>query len=195
MYQKMEERLQIAKTAIKYFKEKGIKATTVESICKRNKISKKTFFLYFKDKELLVNFIYEQTFRNYYLAIKNINQSSKNSIESTFHIYDVLYDFYETWNDKTVSDISTLYPFIWKKYLLNNQVLIKELLLPNIERGIEQGYYKTHSNEFSTGVFWLDQILKSRKIESSEMNNSGKLFFITGLLTEKGMKEYFKLLQ
>jgi hypothetical protein len=185
----MEIKKEIIITATHLFKKQGIKLTSIDNICIENKILKKTFYRYFKDKEILVNYIYEQTFRNCYLIIKNINESSKNSIESTFRIFDVLFEFYETWDDKTVSDISTLYPFIWKKYLFNNEVLIKELLVPNLKKGCEQGYYKKHSNEFSTGVFWLNHILKSRKIESCEMNKS---FFIKGLLTEKGINDYFQ---
>lgn len=191
----METKEKIIRTATNLFKERGIKLTAIDSICHENKISKKTFYQYFKDKEALVNLVYEETFKQYYFIIKNINLDSNNSIESTLQISEALFEFFENFDEKMVTDISILYPFIWKKYLFNNEVLIHELLLPNIKAGVEKGYYKTHLNKFSTGIFWLNLILMSKKIESSQMNNLGKLFFLKGLLTEKGMKEYFNFVQ
>jgi AcrR family transcriptional regulator len=49
----------IEKIAIKMFKERGYENTTIRDICEASGITKSTFFYHFKNKEQLLNHLYE----------------------------------------------------------------------------------------------------------------------------------------
>jgi AcrR family transcriptional regulator len=50
---------QIEKIAIKMFKERGYENTTIRDICEASRITKSTFFYHFKNKQQLLNHLYE----------------------------------------------------------------------------------------------------------------------------------------
>lgn len=64
---------QIVETAKSLFIQHGIKRITIEEICQTAKVSKMTFYKFFRDKTKLVKYLYESWFQESMDKFKQIN--------------------------------------------------------------------------------------------------------------------------
>ena len=139
-------RTNIKKTAAKLFLKYGLRSVSIDDICNELRISKKTFYAQFSQKEeLIASVLMEHNEKR----IKKLEIKSKpchfsgNAIDqlaavSVFHA--------STQNDRFVNffyDLNKYYPEIHKRITQHNQEKICENIRENILKGIEEKLFRS----------------------------------------------------
>ncbi len=91
---KEEKEQNLTAAALKLFTEKGVKATSVQEITKEAGVAKGTFYLYFKDKYELQDYLIAKKSKQLFNdAIKSLNKNkSDNYIDNFIYVIDFIID-------------------------------------------------------------------------------------------------------
>lgn len=123
------------------FHQSGIKNISVDKISSELRISKKTFYSYFEQKQDLVDAVlfYQEEF--YLKKLEGILKN-KNAIE--FLILSLKEIRKRANCEPTLmwNDIKKYYPEVFKKHILIRQDFVKKLFETNLKRGVEEGFYR-----------------------------------------------------
>jgi AcrR family transcriptional regulator len=138
----METQLEIIViTACRLFEQFGIRSVSIDNVCTELRISKKTFYTFFPQKENLVDAVltFQRTaeFEKYDKLLKN-----KNAIESLMLIIREIKkkDAHEP--QAMFNDIMKYYPKIHEKFENLKRQGIRVGFEMNLKQGIEEGYYR-----------------------------------------------------
>jgi len=145
----MDENLRknIQKTATKLFLKYGLRSVSIDDICNELRISKKTFYTQFGQKEELIDSVLMEHNEKRFKKQENIVHPcsfSGNAIDSlcamtTFHLSKK--------NRQFVSfffDLNKYYPEIHKRHAQLNHEKACEQIKKNIIKGIDEGLYRTN---------------------------------------------------
>ena len=194
---KVETKEQILKGAGELFLRYGLKSITMDEIARHLSISKKTLYIYFKDKdELLISFL------EVYIA------QLKDEMRNIFNIsVDVIDEMLNTtvYMEKRICNINPSLLFDLKKYhfnawnifqLFKNSFIIKQIE-ETLRKGIAEGYFR---NDIDV------KVLSRLRMEEVEMGFNPNVFnpeeysipkvqmqlfehFMYGICTLKGHKK------
>ena len=110
----MEVKDNIILISDRLFRRFGIRGVTIDDICSEGGISKKTVYLYFKDKHSVAKSSIDFYHNNLFSQIKEITSDSSNSIESLIMISR---KFRETLYDTTplfIHDLKKYHPDLYE---------------------------------------------------------------------------------
>lgn len=157
-------------------------------------MSKKTIYLYYKDKDMLV-----QGVLGIEMLQKEQNCTSnkaicKDAVHEIFLSMDVLKELFKGFNPSILHDLEKYHPKEFKTFTEHHQTYLYENLTDNLNRGIQEGNYRSsidvdiiarfrigsvfmlfNSNYFPHGKVPLDVLL----VEITDN-------FLHGLVTENG---------
>ena len=186
---------QILLTAGKMFHQIGIRNVSIDEICSELRISKKTFYSHFPQKEDLVDAIisYEKQ-KNRDRFEKNLK--NKNAIDSLIFIVRELKKSADCTPHALWYDIQKYYPRVFEKHETIKHKAIKIGFEQNIRQGIEEGYYRDDLDIELTSLFHTIQMKTTFELmEHSPIKYSNKRlldFFIDLVIhliaNEKGLK-------
>lgn len=148
---------QILLTAGKMFHQIGIRNVSIDEICSELRISKKTFYSHFPQKEDLVDAIisYEKQ-KNRDRFEKNLK--NKNAIDSLIFIVRELKKSADCTPHALWYDIQKYYPRVFEKHETIKHKAIKIGFEQNIRQGIEEGYYRDDLDIELTSLFHTIQM-------------------------------------
>ncbi len=91
---KEEKEQHLTKAALKLFTEKGVKSTSVQEITKEAGVAKGTFYLYFKDKYELQDYLIARKSKQLFNdAIKALNKNkTENFTDNLIYVIDYIID-------------------------------------------------------------------------------------------------------
>jgi len=139
-------RTTIKKTAAKLFLKYGLRSVSIDDICNELRISKKTFYTHFSQKEELIESV---------LMEHNEKQLKKQDVKfnpcrSTGNAIDLIMEvssFHSSRkNDQFVNffyDLNKYYPDIHKRITHHNQEHVREIIRMNIMTGIEENLFRS----------------------------------------------------
>lgn len=186
---------QIIEIATKLFQQRGIRNVTIDEVCAELRISKKTFYTHFAQKEDLVeSVIMAEQSQNLDKTIRNLK--NKNAIDSLIYIVKGLKKNSECQPYMLWYDVQKYYPKIFEKFVNLRNELVKNGFEKNILQGIAEGYYREDLDIELTSLFHMIQIKNSFELmEQSAKKYSKKRildFFIDLMMhlivNEKGLK-------
>ena len=193
----------ILNTSAALFRKCGLRSVSIDDVCKELRISKKTFYNYFKQKEELI----EQVLHNIHEQNKNKSQSSwdledgKNCID-VFMELDKKVKFDTEENKKHISmlfDLEKYYPKIFQRHVDMMREIQCEAMRKFINRGLNEGVFRQDLDIDFTAFFIASQFgnLKSF-IQDKKRRDFSRAFcffrdvIIRILANEKGMDYYLK---
>ncbi len=133
----------IVQTASKLFDQFGIRSVSIDNVCSELRISKKTFYNHFTQKEDLVDAVL--TYQN-----KNTNERfeklflGKNAIDSLILMIKEIKRSVENESPTMCYDLQKYYPNVYDKH---EAIKSKEMKLGfemNLHQGIAEGYYRNN---------------------------------------------------
>lgn len=179
--------------ALEAFRIHGIKAITMDDIANSLKMSKRTLYEVFKDKETLLkeSILYHQVHGR--KALKELVENSNNVLEVILKCYQGSVEAYHRVNKRFFEDIKkypTVYELVQSGREQDNQVAINFL-----KKGVAQGIFRDDINFDILQTLVREQIklLMNTHICDSypflEVYESIMFIYLRGISTEKGMKE------
>ncbi len=131
----------IVQTAGKMFYQLGIRNVSIDEICAELRISKKTFYSHFPQKEDLVEAVI--TFEkqsNYDKFHKNLK--NKNAIDALIYIVREIKKQNDCQPHALWYDVKKYYPKVFDKFDAEKKYAIKNGFEYNLRQGIIEGYYR-----------------------------------------------------
>ena len=135
---------EILKTATNAFVKKGIRSVSVDDICDDLRISKKTFYSYYRQKEALVMAVME-TFttlhQEYHCMLQN--QEFTNVIDEILRMKTLIKNGKEEKkHERFFNDLIKYYPSIYNTFSVEKRQYTEQMFLIQIEKGIAQGVFR-----------------------------------------------------
>ena len=192
----------IISTAAALFIKCGLRSVSIDDVCKELRISKKTFYNYFKQKEELI----EQVLL-FFQEQKKKKAKQPWNYDSEKNIIDVMMGF-----DKEIKtnidddkkhlsllfDLEKYYPKIFQKRLEIMKQYNQELMKSFIDRGLEEGVFRQDLDIELTSMFISSQLRNIGLVQGTKHKDFYRYFcffrdvVIRILANEKGMAYYLK---
>lgn len=199
----MEERdvkTKLLKGAEELFMRYGVRSITMDEIARHLSISKKTLYQYFADKDDIVASVTNDHLNRERQEYENNTSNAKNAVEELVNLSLCLKENLKGMNPSLLFDLQKYHHRAWQIWTEFKNVFIRDSVVNNLKRGIEEGLYRPEVKP---------EILAVVRIESVQLGFDEQLFprdkydltgvqlsilehFIHGLLTDKGRKYYTK---
>ncbi|MRI00895.1 TetR family transcriptional regulator [Kriegella sp. EG-1] len=174
----------------------GFKSVTMDDLANEMGISKKTIYSHFDNK---TNLIAESTsclFCNISQGIDDICSNNKNPIEELYEIKKFVMMHLKNEKSSPQYQLQKYYPKIYESLKLRQYDVMKECVVHNIKKGIEQKIYRENLNiEFVakiyfTGVIGIkdQKMFPSDKFPITELMDNYLEYHLRGIVTPKGRK-------
>lgn len=189
-------RNKILQSAKELFFLYGIKSVTVDDICRHIGMSKKTLYLFFKNKEELIESLLEKNLNENKKEFEQIFIKSNNSIQEIILLMEHLAEMFSEINPYVFYDLQKYHPVVWKQFKEFKESFLFQIVVNNLEKGIQEGLYRPKINI---------EILARLRIEETQMALNPLIFhkekykisdiqielldhFLHGITTLKGHK-------
>lgn len=188
------KRKDIMEAASMLFLQKGIKTTTVEEIAKRCHISKKTFYYFFVDKEIVITEIVQNFINKTNQQLRMLPNISPNASSELISFFQSLQANIYVFNALFMNDLKKYYPNIHNLFLQERRNKLVPFFSRNIERGVSENIYRNHLDSTLTAELYflqLDNVIDN--IEVSDDERYGIIyyinsFFLHGIMNKSGLK-------
>lgn len=131
----------IVQAALSQFHQLGIRSVSVDDLCSTLRISKKTFYQYFKKKEDLIEQIILEVQKSFVNRCSR-QERDKNSIDILIMNIKEIKRAIEKESFLFWHDLKKYYPALYSKYYDIQRDVVRKTFEENIRRGIEEGYYR-----------------------------------------------------
>jgi AcrR family transcriptional regulator len=188
----MKEKI-IAK-ASELFLKLGFKSITMDDIACEMCISKKTIYKYFCNKEVLVEESTAMVHNAIHETINNIVAQNHNAIKENFEIRKMFKEMFKTTDTSPLYQLKKYYPEIHEKVMSREINECTACFRQNIEKGIEQGLYRSDVNIETYVKFYYTLMFSinentSLESEAQKLELEALEYHLRALATEKGITE------
>ena len=148
----MDTQHKILETAGEMFMRCGLRSVSIDDICNRIHISKKTFYMHFRSKEELIEALLGSMRKQREAQVAVTNRSS-NAIDIAMHeiseartnnANDLFYNFFY--------DLRKYYPDIEARHESAMRQVMFDHFCRGLRKGIEEGYFRNDLNVEATVV-------------------------------------------
>lgn len=199
----MEEpdvKTKILKGAEELFMRYGVRSITMDEIARHLGISKKTLYQYYVDKDDIVASTTQDHLVNEKKQFDQIAEESANSVEELVKLSHCLRENLKGMNPSLLFDLQKYHHRAWNIWIEFKTKFIRESVVRNLKRGIEQGLFRPELNPDILAVVRIetiqlgfdDQLFPRDKFNLPEVQMQILEHFIHGLLTDKGRKLFMK---
>lgn len=191
-------RTKILDAAMAAFTKRGIHAVTMDDVATALKISKRTLYQIYENKEQL---LYEAMVREMTNREENIRtelMSCRNVMEILLTIYKRKVDEYNQTNPSFYSDL-VKYPRV-QEYLKSQNLHTRVMMNGFFKRGVEEGYFRDNI-DYKLARYLFDgmgKIVQDNKLyqyySMKDIFNNLVFVSLRGLCTEKGISAIDKMI-
>lgn len=150
------------------FLKLGFKSITMDDIAGEMCISKKTIYKYFCNKEILVEESTARIHKKVHQIIDDIVAKNYNAIEENFEIRKMFKEMFKASDTSPIYQLKKHYPQIYEKVMSREINECTKCFRQNIEKGIEQGLYRSNINIETYVKFYYTLIFGINENTSSE---------------------------
>jgi AcrR family transcriptional regulator len=188
-----EKELIMSVTAL--FMQFGIKSLTMDDICRHLGISKKTLYQYVSDKKDLVKKSIELAIEEDQCLLGAITIQEENAIDELLAINIKISEKLQSVQPAVMYDLQKYYPEAWKIMENHKQCFVNEMVIKNINTGIEQGLYRDNVNPEIVAKIYVSMIDKifdvsffpAHKYSFQEMHKEIARYHIRGIANDTGI--------
>ncbi len=140
------------------FQKYGLRSTSMDDICSHLKISKKTLYQFFSNKDDVVEQVLFHR-RNSDQAQKYLTELwQHNAIQIMILIRDHIIASLNSQMPANLFDLKKYHPDIYQRVNQKGQAFIHNLFLKVIDRGIEEGYFRADINKPVQAYLFVKQM-------------------------------------
>lgn len=192
--EKREKEIELLVASIELFMKYGIKSLTMDDISRHLGISKKTLYLYVSDKKDLVKKALELAVESDQCMLGDITINEENAIDELLAINEKISEKLQSVQPSVMYDLQKYYPEAWKVMENHKKCFVYDMVVKNINTGIEQGLYRDNVNpEIISSVYitMIDKIFDSdlfptHQYTFSTLHKEIARYHIRGIASEKG---------
>jgi TetR/AcrR family transcriptional regulator, cholesterol catabolism regulator len=193
-----EKKTEILKSVGKLFHRYGLRSVTMDDVASELRISKKTLYQYFKNKEELVSEVIDYFIENpgFHLT----GAPTVNPIDKVFTLRKHIAGFLKSYNNNLDFDLKKQYPAIYRKVKEFKRLKIFRDTMTDIEEGKRLGLFRESLDpefiaKLNVGRILLtfnpeQGIFSDRELSSIDWFDKTIDYHFHGICTEKGLKYY-----
>ncbi len=193
----------ILEKANSFFMQYGLRSVSMDDIAGSLGMSKKTIYQYFSDKdELVLAVISDELARNQSLCDQDRNSSS-NAVHEIFLALDRIVSLFGTMNPSLIYDMHKYHPKAFDKFQQYKDGYVYSIIRENMERGIQEGYYREGIDLDILARYRLESIMlpfnpefqNKLKKNLAQIEQEFIIHFLFGLASTKGYSMINQYLQ
>lgn len=172
----------------------GYKSVTMDDIASELAISKKTLYKYFDNKLALVEEATVGLHESCLMMVNAVVSQGYNPIKENFEIKKMFKEMFKTASSSPIYQLRKYYPKIHEKVMKKEMVAFSECLRSNLERGIQEGFYREeikvelYTQFYFSLVFSIhDSPIENHKIP--ELEKEALVYHTRAIATKKGIEE------
>lgn len=174
----------------------GAKTVTMDDIAQELKISKKTLYQMYKNKEVLLEEVLTFKLEAVLSKMKNLDDTIVNAVERMFARDAEIEKASKTNDSILLRQLVKYYPHIFNKHMLYFSDKLSEILVHNIERGRNQGLYRKDFDAYLYSKLYFQMtmtydnspFLDTEQISRNKYQQESLMFYMNAITTEKGKK-------
>lgn len=181
----------------------GVRSVSMDDIAAHLGISKKTIYLYYKDKDELVDAIIESEIGRTTEICERDLDISENAVHEIILAMDMMVEIFRSMNPSLLFDLRKYHPKAFAKFNLHKTTYLFEVMKQNLVRGVREKLYRPNINIDIMARFRVESVfipmapefhigIKSSILEAEEQMI---VHFLFGLVTPKGYEMVEKYLK
>lgn len=185
---------------VNLFIENGAKTLTMDDVAKKFGMSKKTLYQMYANKEALLEDVLEFKLTEVIDKLNELDFKIENAVDRMFCRDEEIERAAQSNNSLLIRQLIKYYPEIFNKHMMNFSERFAEVLIHNIDRGREQGYYR---NDFDATIYAKiffqlvmsydsSPFLDTSKTDRTQYNNEALMFYMNAITNEKGKEQLKK---
>lgn len=178
-------RKQIIKAASSLYRQRGIKAVTMDDVAHALGISKRTLYEVFREKEELVVDCMLLNHKEFVNAIEKFQKQSKNVLEATLNTLQYVMKQNVETSVHFLED-ATIYPRV-NDLIQKDRIHKHEAFLNYFSVGVQQGLFMANLN-YEIVVNMLVENNTLKQFTLNEVIETILMTFLRGIVTDKGRK-------
>lgn len=131
----------IVSKAAELFLQYGIRSVSIDNVCSELRISKKTFYTYFSQKEELIDAVLSYQEKGVLEKLRKLLRTN-NAIDSLILIIKEMKKAIECKSPAFYYDLEKYYPVLWGKHESQRSNEVRQWFIENMEQGIREGFYR-----------------------------------------------------
>lgn len=192
----MEPKERILGKAHELFNRYGIRSVSMDDIAAQTGMSKKTLYLYFADKEELVNAVFSRIMEDNRQACFQSQTTAENAPHEVFLAFDRVQEMFATMNPAVLFDMEKYHAPTFGKFKAYQNEFLYGMIRANINRGIEEGYYRPELDADITTRYRIASMMMAFNLDIFPMSRTSLwqvqwellMAFLYGIATAKGEK-------
>lgn len=197
----MEKDIELLEKVSELFIQNGAKTVTMDDIAQELKISKKTLYQKYQNKEALLEEVLEYKLEKVIAKMRNLDETIENAVERMYSRDQDIERASRTNDSIMLRQLIKYYPQIFNKHMLFFSERLSEILVHNIERGRKQGLYREDFDAYFysklffqlTMTYDNSPFLDTTNISREQYQQETLNFYMNAITTQKGkeaMKEF-----
>ncbi|QFG53583.1 TetR/AcrR family transcriptional regulator [Chryseobacterium sp.] len=182
------------------FIENGAKTLTMDDIAREFGMSKKTLYQKYTTKEALLEDVLEYKLTEVIEKLNKMDKQIENAVDRMYCRDEEIEKAARSNNSVLIRQLLKYYPAIFNKHMMNFSERFTEVLVQNIERGREQGYYRTDFDAALYASIYFQMVmsydsspfLDTSKTDRAEYSNVALNFYMNAITTELGKQQLIK---
>lgn len=180
----------------------SIRSVSMDDIANRLGMSKKTIYIYFKDKDELVKEVVEDVISRNQEICRADKVKAENAIHEIFLSMEMVVEMFRKMNPSVLFDMQKYHPAAFNHFLSHKNDFIYNVMRQNLKRGQAEGLYRESVNINIMARFRVESMMLLFNPEFLHRAGSTLLeveeqvitHWVFGLATEKGHKTIMKYL-
>lgn len=172
----------------------GPRSLTMQDIATGLGLSKKTLYLYFQNKEELIEETARTFIRFEQAEATAITLQSENALDEMLKITTIAVKTYKTCSPNIIYETKKYHPEVWKLFESHIDGFIRQKIQDNLIRGIEEGLYRREINPeiiskmriVQIGSVFNQEIFPSWQYDFREIDIQLIAMYLYGIVTEEG---------
>ena len=185
-------------SALELFMKYGVRSVTMDDLSRHLSISKKTIYQCFEDKD---DVVCQATTAHLELEKKEydeVYESSSNAIEELATTCQCMRRSFKEINPSLLYDLQKYHHDAWRIWNDFKNVYIRDSIVRNLNRGIEEGYFREEIDPETLATFRVEQvemaldekIFPREKFDFREVQIALFDHYVYGIVTDKGKNLY-----
>ena len=172
----------------------GIRSITMDEIATQLGISKKTIYQFFTDKDDMVMAVIDQEIQKNETDCLQFRNDADNAVHQIFLALESLEEMLKSTNPLMLYDLEKHHPRAYKKVKEYKYQFLYQMTVDNLQWGMRDGVYRSDiqidivaKNRIESAFLIFNQdLFPHSRYKVSEVNYELAMFFMHGVVTEKG---------